>query len=99
MFVCYPKDSLLDEERRPKEFVLTREDVEKLTDDDIERIARIYTEGNDSLFRKNIRKEAISSEGGVAVSFEKGDVEFPREDGESYVRYLSRLLKLQTRSL
>jgi hypothetical protein len=95
MFVCYPKDSLLDDEMRPKEVVLTREDVEKLTEDDIEHIARIYTEGNDYLFRKSIRKETKSSEGHIIVSSEKGDVEFPREEDESYVQYLSRLLKHQ----
>ncbi len=94
MFVCYPEAVLVEGGWRPKSPALTMADVESLTIGDLEKIAGIYLEGNDYLYREKLTKTTQSEKGTVLTS-EKGDIAYPKENGESCIKYLHRLFIIQ----
>lgn len=98
VYVCYPESVLVEGEQRPKSTALTRADVENLTADDIENIACIYLEGNDYLYRERLTKTTRIEKGTVLTS-EKGDIAYPKEDGESCTKYLHRLFIIQEKKM
>jgi hypothetical protein len=94
VFVCYPEAVLDEGVHKPKSIALTREDVEKLSVDDLENIACIYLEGNDYLFKEG-RIKTTKIDMGTGLPIEKGDIAYPKENGESCVKYLHRLFVIQ----
>jgi hypothetical protein len=98
VYVCYPETVLVEGEQRPKSTALTRADVENLTADDIENIACIYVEGNDYLYRERLTKTTQTEKGTVLTS-EKGDITYPKENGESCTKYLHRLFIIQEKKM
>lgn len=90
-YVCYPKDSLKDGQNKPDKPLLNDDAILSLTDDDLQTIARIYIENNENLFKKLILKEEENDQGQTVVSYEYGQVEYPKNKNESYTQYLLRL--------
>jgi len=90
--VCYPSDKLLNGKNRPtSEDLLTIQDTEKLSIEEVESFCKLYIEYEDYLYRKLVEKEGKGS-GGKVISYELGEVEFPKDDKEDYTTYLHRLM-------
>lgn len=90
-FVLYPLSSLRDGKYRPEEPVLDTTDLSSLTPADLESIASAIVDNEDYLSIKLIHKSTKSEDGKTVVSSEYGEVEHPRQEGESRVQYLHRL--------
>jgi len=99
-FIAYPEGSAIgDEKLKPENVVITKDDVKKMSDDDLQAIASTFLDGSDYLFRKSIRKTSPDSSGGTRVSFEKGGIKYPQNDNETKVMYLHRLCCLEEQRL
>lgn len=97
-FICYPKKSAVGEENlKPENLILNKQDVDKLSKEELELIASTYLDGSDYLFREATTKTSPDSTGGTRVSVEKGDIKYPQQGDESKVEYLHRLCSLEER--
>lgn len=90
-FICHKESYLSDLQTKPKEITLKGNEIDALTDDDLETIAKEYITANDYLYKKHITETNENEDGVNVISSMYGDVEFPKYDTESYVDYLLRL--------
>jgi hypothetical protein len=90
-YTCFKKNDLESHILKPKEPLLTEEDIDKLSDVDFENIAKTYIEGNVYLFRKTILDTQKSDKSFQILSIKYGDIEYPKLKNESYQEYLLRL--------
>ena len=95
VYVCFPKDSLKEEKYKPDNPVLTVEDVSKLTEDELEKIAGIYIENNEYLFKKPEFKKKKNQKGETVNYREYNEIEHPRNEDETNISYLYRLSILE----
>jgi len=95
LYVCFPKESLKDNKYKPDRPVLTDDDVNNLSEDDLEKIAGIYIEKNNYLFKKLTFKKKTNEKGETVNYGEYKDIEYPREESESNTSYLYRLSILE----
>jgi len=95
LYVCYPKESLKDNKYKPESPVLTDDDVNKLSEDDLEKIAGIYIENNEYLFKKLVFKKKTNEKGETVNYGEYEEIEHPRNEKESNIFYLHRLSILE----
>lgn len=95
VYICFPKDSLKEEKYKPDDPVLTDEDVSKLTEDDLEKIAGIYIENNEYLFKKLEFKKKKNEKGETVNYGEYNEIEHPRNKNETNISYLYRLSILE----
>lgn len=93
--ICFPKESLKENKYKPKEPVLSVDEIASLTEDDLEAIAQVYVENNDYLFRKLVFETSNETEAGTKVNLDKGEIEYPRGEKESFTQYLTRLSIIQ----
>lgn len=89
-YICHKEESLINKDK-PKEITLTESEINRLSSDDIETIAKTYIHSKKYLFREFISDSKETKEGDDLISSKLGDVEFPRNEGETYVDYLFRL--------
>lgn len=94
-YVCFTKSSLRDEKYKPEKPVLSPQDIALLTEVDIEAIARLYVESHPSMFRKKDFSSRIGDSGEKSISFEEGEIEIPKQEGEKFSAYLLRLFVQQ----
>jgi hypothetical protein len=90
-YICFPDSSVDGGKERPKEVILSDEDTYKLSDEDLENIAKLYLSQNDYLYHESVRKTSPIDGGGTGVTIKKGDIKYPKLEGESDVLYLHRL--------
>ncbi|MGO9620306.1 MAG: hypothetical protein ACLPT6_02735, partial [Desulfobaccales bacterium] len=90
-YVCFPKASLKEGKYKPDKPVLTDNEISSLTDDDLEKIAELYVVNNPYLFKELITKTEKNDKGEMVFSGEYGDVEYPKNEDETYTQYLFRL--------
>lgn len=95
VYICFPKYSLKDEKYKPDNPVLTNEDVNKLTEDELEKIAGIYIDNNEYLFKKLEFKKKKNDKGETVNYGEYNEIERPRIGGETNISYLYRLSVLE----
>ncbi len=95
LYVCFPKESLKDNKYKPENQVLTDDDVNKLSEDDLEKIAGIYIDNNEYLFKKLVFKKKKNEKGETVNYGEYKEIEHPREESESNTSYLHRLSILE----
>jgi len=95
--VCYPAQSVGEENLKPDNVVLSQDDIEKLSEEDLELIAMKFLDGSDYLYRESTTKTTPDPSGGTRVSAEKGDIKYPQQEGETNVGYLHRLSGLEER--
>ncbi|MBU2882331.1 hypothetical protein KO525_06425 [Psychrosphaera sp. B3R10] len=95
VYICFPKSSLKEEKYKPHKPVLTIESVKNLTEDDLERIAGVYIDNNEYLFKKLEFKKKKNEKGEIVSSGEYKDIEHPRNKKETNISYLYRLSVLQ----
>ncbi len=91
VFICYPEDQLIEGKFKPDTPVISSNDVANLTGAELEKIARIYVNGNDYLYKKLEFKTRTNDKGGKVHHAEYKGVEYPRKESESYINYLHRL--------
>jgi hypothetical protein len=91
LYICYPIDAIGEEQNKPDDIVLSSDDINRLTEDEIDKIAKLYVEYEPYLYRKSISKTQTGEDGINRVTIDYGDIEHPQEDGESNYRYLHRL--------
>ena len=89
--VCFLNTSLRDGKYKPEKPLLSDSDIENLSSDDIESIAKVYVENNDSLTKKLIKETTKGKDGGSVIKFSYGDIMYQRLEGETYTQYLLRL--------
>lgn len=89
-FICHKEETLKNTDK-PKEVSLTESEIEKLSNEDIEAIAKNYINSSEYLFRKRISDSKKTKKGDNIISSKLGDIEFPRKENETYVDYLFRL--------
>lgn len=99
IYICFPKNSLKEGGNKPDKPILTKNDIEKLSKDEIEQISQKYLENNEYLYKKTIEKTAKNSQGVNVLSFDYGEIKYPKKDNESYVQYLYRLATLDLQKL
>lgn len=88
LFVCSP-----EEKGTPELPCLNLEDVGKLGGDELDEFSKKYIEANDHLYRKQISK--TKEENGKKIfTIESGEVQYPKEETESNINYLTRLFGL-----
>jgi len=95
VFVCFPQESLKEDKYKPDSPVLTDEDVSKLTEGELDKIAGIYIENNEYLFKKLEFKKKKNEKGETVNCGEYNEIEHPRNEGESNTSYLYRLSILE----
>ena len=93
--VCYPKDSLKNGKYKPEERVLNLEDVDKLSEEEIKNLAEIYIENNSSLYKDKISWIELNDEGKEIHYSKYEGIKYPKEEKESSIDYLYKLLKLE----
>lgn len=94
VYVCFPKDSLKEEKYKPDNPVLTIEDVKNLTEDELERIAGIYIDNSEYLFKK-LEFKKKNDKGEIVNYREYNEIEHPRNEEETNISYLYRLSVLE----
>jgi len=95
VYVCFPKERLKDNKYKPNKPILTNEDVSKLTEDELEKVASIYIDNNEYLFKKLEYKEKKNEKGELIKYGEYSEIEHPRNEEETNISYLYRLSILE----
>jgi len=99
-YICYPVEALDKDQEKPDSTILSSSDIEKLSSQDVENIAGSYIEKEPYLYREEVRRTTTDEKDGTAKeTLEYGSVKYPREDGESNVRYLHRLFVIHVKHL
>ncbi|MDI6449136.1 hypothetical protein, partial [Anaerobaca lacustris] len=94
-YVCWPAEKLDGDQTKPNAVAVMPDDVDKLTDADLDGIAGRYVESQDYLYRKHVTETKKDAEGRSVLSTDYGKVEHPRQEGESNIHYLHRLMVLE----
>ncbi|MFW8591042.1 hypothetical protein ACOI22_09595 [Glaciecola sp. 2405UD65-10] len=95
VYICFPKASLKDKKYKPDKPILTNEDVSKLTEDELEKIAGIYIHNNEYLFKKLEFTKKKNEKGEIVNHGEYNEIEHPRNEQETNISYLYRLSILE----
>ncbi|MGE4157861.1 MAG: hypothetical protein AB7F75_02060 [Planctomycetota bacterium] len=95
LYICYPADALGEGQTKPDEIALSADDVEKLPDEQIDKIAGLYVEHEPYLYRKRASETKTAEDGKQVLSVGYGEIEHPKEDGENNAQYLHRLYVIQ----
>jgi hypothetical protein len=89
--VCFLKVSLRDGKYKPDKPTLSDSDIESLSVDDIETVAKAYVDNSPYLTRKLLTKTTPHKDKGTVISIEYGDIEHHKLEEETYTQYLFRL--------
>lgn len=90
-YICFPKSSLKEGKYKPDNPILKNSDISSMTENDLESIVKLYIENNEYLFKKELNKERKEEDGTTVHYIEYGEIEYPRNENESYIQYLTRL--------
>ncbi|GEM_PF-2427100 len=93
--ICFPTDQLKKKASRPARPLFTSEDVKDLSAVDLEVFSALYIQNHPSLYRKFESARAVDKNGNPVISWKLEDVLHPKEDDESFIRYLHRLACLK----
>lgn len=89
-YTCFLTDTDKDGKSISSDKRLSFEDILKLTEIELDKIAELYIKGNEYLFKKqNLIKKNI--DGREMVVVEPGDLKYQKKDGENNKEYLLRL--------
>lgn len=92
-YACYPESTLDSEKHKPDDPVLTLSDVETLSREEIEKLARTYVKYNDYLYKGDLNKTSKNS--GEPENKDNGEILYPKKESETWVDYLHRLACLE----
>ncbi|EPZ51481.1 hypothetical protein M902_2734 [Bacteriovorax sp. BAL6_X] len=85
LFVIFKKNESGDEE------MVKEEDIANMSYEDKEKIINVLLKENEGLYRKNITDKKTDEDGNTSIEFKYGEIEYPKEDGESLFHYFHRL--------
>ncbi len=94
-FICFPKESLKEGKYKPDTPVINQDQINTLTEKDLESIAKIYVEKNPYLYKELEIKEETRENGEIEKIREYNKVIHPKNENESNVEYLHRLSILE----
>jgi hypothetical protein len=94
-YVCFPQVDLKDGKFKPDKPILSLIDIDRLSNQELEEIAKKYVLSNEYLYKDDeFRTEAdINGQDLRCISYE--NIEYPKKDEESFIEYLHRLLCLE----
>lgn len=93
-FFAYLKQDLIGEElERPEEYTLRSDDIEKLSKDELEEIAKLFIDEHSFLY-KELKSYSSKKEDGTHKLSLKTEIDesLLKQDNESYVDYVHRLV-------
>ena len=99
VYTCFPEDQLKEGQYKPDEPILTIEDANKLSTQDLEHIAKLYIEDTEYLYKKSEIIKDNKDNGETISRLAYTDIEHPKEDDETYIKYLHRLCILDRKRL
>lgn len=92
LFAYLKKDLESHNFERPDEYLLQNDDIEKLTNDDYEAIAKIFVENNSYLYQEEHTVQTKKEDGTIVLKIETNDdITIPKNPEESNVEYFHRL--------
>jgi len=93
-FFAYLKQDLIgDELERPEEYTLKGEDVDKLSKDELEEIAKLFIEKHPSFYKDWKSSHSKKEDGTYVISLkEEIDESSSKQDNETYIEYVYRLV-------
>lgn len=94
-FTSFPEDFLLEDRDKPDSPVLEEDDLDKLTEQDLEKFAKCYVEHHPDLFRESMWEKEEAEDGKVLSKHVLGDIEHEKNEKESYLQYLTKLWVIQ----
>lgn len=94
-YILYPKDVLDEKGLRPKKEDHVETSVEKLSNPDLENIAKVYIDNNVYLYKGREWEVEESESGEGKVKSDHSKIKYPRKEGESSIDYLHRLVCLE----
>ncbi|CAA6805294.1 MAG: Unknown protein [uncultured Sulfurovum sp.] len=91
-FVHLKQDLVGEELERPEEYTLKSEDINKLSKDELEEIAKLFIEEHSSFYKE--WKSSSKKEDATPVIYLKEEIDesLLRQDNESYIEYVYRLV-------
>src|SRR5690606_3386787 len=89
--VCVPENNLNEKKHRPERPILNLEDVQKLSDADLENFAEVFIEKNEYLYKKREEEKTTDNEGNERSHLKYTVVEHPKLKNEGNIEYLYRL--------
>lgn len=93
LFAYLKKDLESPEFERPDGYLLQRDDIEKLTDHDLEEVAKIIIEDNSYLYKESKTIQDKKEDGTIVLKIQKSDdITLPQNPDELYIKYFHRLL-------
>lgn len=97
IYICYPKDSLIDGKYMPNSIILKKDDVNKLEIDDLENISKLYLENNKYLYAEEKEKRLKNEKDDtIIISVDYGQTIHHKFEDESWTKYLYRLFGLDS---
>ncbi len=97
-YVCHPEDKLDEGEYKPSYPSLRDQQINEISEEELETFAEKYLQNNESLFREYIDNKK-DEDGKEVISFELGEIKHPKRGDESYINYLHRLLVIQDKEI
>ena len=93
-FFAYLKQDIDREQlERPEEYNLKSEDVNKLSKDELEEIAKLFIEKHSSLYKDWTSSSSKKEDGTPIISLkEEIDESLLKQDNETYIEYVHRLI-------
>ena len=92
MVCCYPSSKLDEDRKRPSNTLLTENDINNISESEIDIFCTEHLKYNEYLYRKLEFIEKLSKKTGEKVSTaEYGEIEHPKYDTESNTDYMFRL--------
>jgi hypothetical protein len=90
-YVCFPLNSLKEGGYPSSNSKLSLEDISMLTENELDKIAEIFINGNEYLFKKYTFKEKLSDEAKPVFVAELNDIKYQKNENENFIKYLLRL--------
>lgn len=95
--ICFQKEVLREGKYKPDKPVLTADNIELLTVDNLQEISKIYIENNEYLAKKRILRNRETDQDRATV--DSNEVDYPQQENESFVQYLTRLFSLEEETI
>lgn len=92
LFSYLKSDLLAPDFERPDEYLLQNDNIEKLTLEELEEIAKIFIEHNSYLYKENKTIQEKKEDGGTVLKIAKSDhIIHPKNKDETAIDYFHRL--------
>jgi hypothetical protein len=97
--IAFPTESLVDGEFEPAEPVLQQQQLAALSEVDLDRIAGSFLEHETFFYMSRVQERTVDAHGNPVSRFIDGSLIHPRLPAETSIRYLRRLIQMQSQSM